>query len=97
MAAPEKYVLVNIKYNPFLTFGGSCDPAFLLTIVSRYRLDAWSCTNHSTSAQLKLGDSNPEANIKYSAALFSFFEQKLGVPGDRGYITFNNVGGSCIG
>ncbi|KDQ59606.1 hypothetical protein JAAARDRAFT_626597 [Jaapia argillacea MUCL 33604] len=31
---------------------------------------------------------SPEANEKYSKAFFDHFKETLGVPGDRGYITF---------
>ncbi|KAH6872103.1 Tautomerase/MIF superfamily [Coprinopsis sp. MPI-PUGE-AT-0042] len=78
LSKPEKYISVNIKYNPTLTFAGSFDPAFLLTIVS-------------------LDNINPEANAKYSEALFAFFKEKLGVPGDRGYISFNDPGRAYLG
>ncbi|KAI0923910.1 hypothetical protein AcW1_006730 [Taiwanofungus camphoratus] len=30
---------------------------------------------------------NPEANQVFSKAFFDFFEEKLGVPGDRGYMS----------
>jgi len=44
-----------------------------------------------------LGNINPSANEKYSAALFKFFQEKLGVPGDRGYITFYDPGNAYLG
>ncbi|EMD34384.1 hypothetical protein CERSUDRAFT_97644 [Gelatoporia subvermispora B] len=44
-----------------------------------------------------LGNINPEANEKYSKALFEFFEKKLSVPGDRGYITFLDPGLAYLG
>ncbi|KAI0261084.1 Tautomerase/MIF [Gloeopeniophorella convolvens] len=31
---PEKYISISLQYNEFLTFGGTFDPAFLLSIVS---------------------------------------------------------------
>jgi hypothetical protein len=36
--------------------------------------------------QISLDNLNDEANEKYSKAFFSFFEEKLGVPGERGYM-----------
>ncbi|EMD34383.1 hypothetical protein CERSUDRAFT_97643 [Gelatoporia subvermispora B] len=44
-----------------------------------------------------LGNINPEVNEKYSKALFEYFEKKLGVPDDRGYITFYDPGRAYIG
>lgn len=44
-----------------------------------------------------LGNINPEVNEKYSATLFAYLKEKLGVPGDRGYITFNDPGNAYIG
>ncbi|KAF9815429.1 hypothetical protein IEO21_04600 [Rhodonia placenta] len=64
---PEVYISVSYNYNENLTFNGSFDPAFLLTITI-------------------LGDMKPELNEGYSKAFFSFFESKLGIPGDRGYM-----------
>ncbi|TEB31348.1 Tautomerase/MIF [Coprinellus micaceus] len=34
LSKPETYISINVKHNPNLTFGGTFDPAFLLTIVS---------------------------------------------------------------
>jgi hypothetical protein len=34
-----------------------------------------------------LDNLNPEANERYSKAIFDFFNTKLGVPGDRGYVS----------
>lgn len=39
-----------------------------------------------TFAQISLDNLNVEANEKYSKAFFDFFKEKLGVPGDRGYV-----------
>ncbi|KAH8100240.1 Tautomerase/MIF superfamily [Cristinia sonorae] len=46
---------------------------------------------------VSLGNINPEANLVYSQKLFAFFGEKLGVPGDRAYITFVDPGNSNIG
>ncbi|TFK25820.1 Tautomerase/MIF [Coprinopsis marcescibilis] len=78
LSKPEKYISINVRHNPTLTFGGTFDPAFILSIVS-------------------LDNINPEVNEKYSKALFKFFEDKLGVPGDRGYVVFNDPGRAYIG
>ncbi|EJD53023.1 Tautomerase/MIF [Auricularia subglabra TFB-10046 SS5] len=44
-----------------------------------------------------LGNISPDANEKYSATFFAFFNEKLGVPGDRGYISFVDPGYANIG
>ena len=36
--------------------------------------------------QVSLGNINPQANAKYSKALFGFFGKKLGIKDDRGYM-----------
>lgn len=38
LAKPEQYISINYTYDEFLTFAGSCEPAFLLTIVRRSSL-----------------------------------------------------------
>ncbi|KAH6919149.1 Tautomerase/MIF superfamily [Coprinopsis sp. MPI-PUGE-AT-0042] len=40
---------------------------------------------------------NPEINVKCSGAFFSFIEEKLAIPGNRGYIRFDNPGLAYIG
>ncbi|CAE7207248.1 unnamed protein product [Rhizoctonia solani] len=44
-----------------------------------------------------LGNITPEANEKYSKALFDYFKEKLNIPGDRGYITFYDPGLAYLG
>ncbi|KAF8590507.1 Tautomerase/MIF [Ramaria rubella] len=44
-----------------------------------------------------LDNINPEANEKYSATFFSYFKEKLGVPGNRGYISFYDPGRANLG
>ncbi|KAJ7349027.1 Tautomerase/MIF superfamily [Mycena albidolilacea] len=44
-----------------------------------------------------LDNLNPEANDKYSAILSEFLKEKLGIPNDRGYITFQDPGRGFIG
>ncbi|KAI0648335.1 Tautomerase/MIF [Trametes meyenii] len=44
-----------------------------------------------------LDNINPDANLEYSKAFFAFFKEKLGVPDDRGYITFVDPGRTNIG
>ncbi|KDQ59605.1 hypothetical protein JAAARDRAFT_33186 [Jaapia argillacea MUCL 33604] len=44
-----------------------------------------------------LDNINPEVNDVYSKAFFSYFEKTLGVPGNRGYITFYDPGRSFLG
>ncbi|KAF8228409.1 Tautomerase/MIF [Tricholoma matsutake] len=44
-----------------------------------------------------LDNLNPEANERYSKAIFDFFRSKLGIQGDRGYVTFIDPGRSFMG
>ncbi|KAF8495358.1 Tautomerase/MIF [Gautieria morchelliformis] len=44
-----------------------------------------------------LNNINPDANEKHSAAFFDYFKAKLGVAGNRGYITFNDPGRAYLG
>ncbi|EPQ58634.1 Tautomerase/MIF [Gloeophyllum trabeum ATCC 11539] len=44
-----------------------------------------------------LNNINPEANEKYSKAFFGHFKERLGVPGERGYITFYDPGLAYLG
>jgi len=78
LSKPGKYISVEFKYVPTLSFGGTFDPAFLMHITS-------------------LGNINPEANQKYSSALFEYLWKTLGIPGDRGYITFYDPGNTFLG
>lgn len=78
LGKPLKYMAVSYKYDETLSFGGTFDPAFVLSIGS-------------------LGNISPEKNVKYSKALFEYLRDKLGVEGDRGYITFNDPGNAYMG
>ncbi|KAH9038946.1 Tautomerase/MIF superfamily [Lactarius pseudohatsudake] len=75
---PEKYISISYRYNEFLTFSGTFDPAFQLTVIS-------------------LDNITPESTEAYSNSLFTFLKDTLGVPGDRGYIVFNDPGRAYIG
>ncbi|KAH9842541.1 Tautomerase/MIF [Rhodofomes roseus] len=75
---PELYISVSYHYNENLTFNGSFDPAFLMTVTS-------------------LDNLKPGLTDEYSKAFFDFFQDKLGVPGDRGYITFLDPGRAFLG
>ncbi|EIM90269.1 Tautomerase/MIF [Stereum hirsutum FP-91666 SS1] len=44
-----------------------------------------------------LNNIEPKVNEVYSKALFAFFEKQLGIPGDRGYITFYDPGLAYLG
>jgi phenylpyruvate tautomerase len=81
---PEKYVLVSYRYNEFLSFNGSFDPAFQLTVV---RL-GWCSKRRgiSCSEQIALDNITPEITEAYSETLFEFMKNMLRVPGDRGYM-----------
>ncbi|KAJ7778624.1 Tautomerase/MIF superfamily [Mycena maculata] len=78
LGKPEAYITVSITYNKTLTFAGTLEPAFALTVTS-------------------LDNLNPEANLKYSAIFSEFLQSKLGIPNDRGYITFNDPGRAFLG
>ncbi|KAI0806896.1 Tautomerase/MIF [Fomes fomentarius] len=78
LGKPEAYISVHLDDNKPLTFNGTFDPAFLLSIVS-------------------LDNLPPEKNEQYSKAFFAYFKEKLGVPDDRGYITFIDPGRANIG
>jgi len=78
LGKPESFVSVSYTYEEALSFAGTFEPAFLLTIIS-------------------LGNINQEANVKYSKDFFGFFESKLGVPDNRGYITFIDPGRPNMG
>ncbi|KAH9051490.1 Tautomerase/MIF superfamily [Lactarius vividus] len=75
---PEKYISISYQHNEFLTFSGTFDPAFQLTVIS-------------------LDNITPESTEAYSNTLFAFLKDTLGVPGDRGYIVFNDPGRAYIG
>jgi len=46
---------------------------------------------------ISLDNINPDANEKYSAALFGFIGEHLKIPSGRGYITFIDPGRAYIG
>lgn len=46
---------------------------------------------------VSLDNINPELNEQYSKTLFTFFKEKLNVPGNRGYVVFNDPGRAYIG
>ncbi|KAJ7287086.1 Tautomerase/MIF superfamily [Mycena rebaudengoi] len=75
---PEAYITVSVTYNATLTFAGTLEPAFALSVTS-------------------LDNLSPDANEEYSATLSRFFQEKLGTPADRGYITFTDPGRGYLG
>lgn len=50
-----------------------------------------------TLTVVSLDNLNAEANERYSKAIFDFLNTKLGVQGDRGYVTFVDPGRSFLG
>ncbi|EIN07958.1 Tautomerase/MIF, partial [Punctularia strigosozonata HHB-11173 SS5] len=44
-----------------------------------------------------LNNINPELNEKYSKIIFEHFQKTLGIPGNRGYVVFNDPGPAFIG
>jgi len=51
----------------------------------------------ASSSQDSLDNINEQANEGYSKVFFKFFEEKLGIPGNRGYITFIDPGRANMG
>ncbi|PCH38465.1 Tautomerase/MIF [Wolfiporia cocos MD-104 SS10] len=78
LGKPELYISVSYHYNENLTFNGSLEPAFLMTVTSVDNL-------------------TPVRNRVYSKAFFDYFESKLGIANDRGYITFFDPGKANLG
>ncbi|KAH9935809.1 Tautomerase/MIF [Amylocystis lapponica] len=78
LSKPPQYISVSYDYNETLTFGGTFEPAFLLTVTS-------------------LDNLKPDLNEVYSKALFGFFKERLGIQGNRGYITFLDPGRAYLG
>ncbi|KAJ7043043.1 Tautomerase/MIF superfamily [Mycena alexandri] len=70
---PDALMSVSVTYNKTLTFAGTLEPAFALTVIS-------------------LDNLNTEENERYSVAFSKFIEEKLNIPSDRGYITFQDPG-----
>ena len=85
LGKPESYISVSLDHSKPLTFKGTFEPAFLLTIVSLIWL-IYPVLLPTRTAQISLDNLQPEKNEKYSKAFFEFFKEKLGVPGDRGYV-----------
>lgn len=48
-------------------------------------------------AVVSLDNITPETNEEYSKKLFGYVEEKLGVPGHRGYISFTDPGRDNLG
>ncbi|KAJ8591851.1 Tautomerase/MIF [Rhizopogon salebrosus TDB-379] len=69
----SKYLDVNFTYNPYLAFGGTFDPALMLTTMSLF-------------------NRSPENAQVWSKAFSEFFQEKLGVPSDRGLMVFLDPG-----
>ncbi|KAI0027977.1 Tautomerase/MIF superfamily [Vararia minispora EC-137] len=44
-----------------------------------------------------LGNINPENNVAFSKAFFEYLGRTLGVPDDRGYISFHDAGRANVG
>ncbi|RXW22232.1 hypothetical protein EST38_g3613 [Candolleomyces aberdarensis] len=95
LSKPEQYISINVKYNPTLSFAGTFEPAFLLTIVRS--LSAPANTMLTSEMQVSLDNISPEKNEQYSKELFSFLNEKLEIPDTRGYINFSDPGRASIG
>lgn len=89
LGKPEAYITVSVTYNKTLTFAGTLEPAFALTVVSLppLFLESFTAPNQSCYClQVSLDNLSPEANEKYSKALSAFIKEKTGAPSDRGYM-----------
>ncbi|KAH7914050.1 Tautomerase/MIF superfamily [Hygrophoropsis aurantiaca] len=75
---PEAEFSVDFTYNPYLTFGGTFEPAIRLHVMS-------------------LWNTNAENSVKWSKAFSEFFTEKLGVPNNRGHMSFIDPGDAFIG
>ncbi|EJD40732.1 Tautomerase/MIF [Auricularia subglabra TFB-10046 SS5] len=75
---PEKFMAIDYRYNEHLSFAGTFEPAFILSIGSLINV-------------------NPETNDQFSGIFFAFLKEKLGVPGNRGFIAFSDPGPAYIG
>jgi phenylpyruvate tautomerase len=96
LAKPEAYMNVIITYNETFSFGGTFDPAISLRIVSSS--NGTEATTHIfMGIQDSLDNINREANERYSKAFFDYFQQRLGVTANRGYITFIDPGRENMG
>ncbi|KAN0075403.1 Tautomerase/MIF superfamily [Tylopilus felleus] len=74
----EKHFNIDVHFNPYLTYGGTFEPAFMLKIIS-------------------LDNVNPTNSRKWSKEFSTFFEEKLGVPNDRGLMGFTDPGPTFVG
>ena len=87
---------IIVTYNETFSFGGSFDPAISLRIVSSSNVT--EVTTHIFMAiQDSLDNINREANERYSKAFFDYFQKRLGVTANRGYITFIDPGRENMG
>ncbi|KAK7449764.1 hypothetical protein VKT23_013239 [Stygiomarasmius scandens] len=77
LEAPEEYVCVLVLHDQPMTFKGTPEPAFLLSIISLR--------------------SDPDINVKYSAAFCDHLKKTLDIDGDRGFISFANPGPAYLG
>jgi phenylpyruvate tautomerase len=85
LGRPESFFSTIISYNKTLTFGGTLEPAFALTVVC-FPIDFLPHPSR-WKVQTSLDNLNPEANEKYSAIFSEFLKSKLGIPNDRGYMS----------
>ncbi|KZV91055.1 Tautomerase/MIF [Exidia glandulosa HHB12029] len=75
-------------------------PEKYISIDYRYNETLSFAGNFEPAALLhitSLGNINPEANLRYSAAFGGYLTEKLGVPGDRYYITLYDPGNAYLG
>jgi phenylpyruvate tautomerase len=88
LGKPEKYIAVSYRYNEFLSFRGTFEPAFLLTVVRPPSLPKSSDLHDVPpyTFQTSLDNLTPERNEAYSSDLCKFLETEIGAPGNRGYM-----------
>lgn len=93
MGKPEQFMSVSYTHNDTLTFNGSFDPAFQLTIVRTLAAHCLFLMPVKTS----LFNINAQANQQYAHKISVFLKEKLGVSDERGYITFFDPGAENLG
>jgi len=96
---PENLVLVKYTHNEALCWGGTFDPAFVLTIVSAYnhlQISPWGIMT-GTLEQNEIGAFSPEKNPSIVKEFTKFLKENLGIDDKRGYIVLKDPGKDTTG
>ena len=86
---------VQYDYNDTITFGGSHQPAFTLTVVRWFLMDI--CLDHESFYQVSLDNLTHAQNEVYSSKFSEWLKSELNLESNRGYIVFQDPGRSHIG